>query len=103
MATSGGSSTQADSVRVDESERAHFLGFGDPQHKPSVLQTIASQRYQGIELSAHARQVDARERTAANVYYGEPPPACSETNSFDTLGTDEYKQKRDVLRASSPA
>ncbi|CAM9309235.1 unnamed protein product, partial [Discosporangium mesarthrocarpum] len=35
-------------VDADE-ERRHFYGYGDPNHKPSILQNIAAQRYRDVE------------------------------------------------------
>lgn len=55
----------------DRAQRGHFYGYGDPDHTPSILQTITSQRYKGTVAKKVVDIVDERNailRTLVSVH-----------------------------------
>lgn len=49
---SDGGISSAAGVTLADRQDAHFYGFGDPDHIPSTLQNITTQRYKGELLAS---------------------------------------------------
>ncbi|KAG5180335.1 indole-3-glycerol phosphate synthase-domain-containing protein [Tribonema minus] len=52
MSSAQATDTAAAAAR-EQQQRGHFLGFGDPNHKPSILQQITEKRYRDVEEARH--------------------------------------------------
>lgn len=68
----------------EQTQRGHFFGFGDPDHVPSILQNITTQRYLGswiVEVCYHSINSVARLFTGGGV-------VLSYGRFFDSNGND---------------
>ena len=70
---------------TDAANSGHLHGFGDPNHKPSILQTITAQRYEDVRLAQADVPAAALEAQIAAFDQAHGPPL----NLFERIRAEE--------------